>query len=355
MKKKNGILIGIIIFLSMICIPVMAKTNNGFYSDEDIKLEKKVNTSTFVFGNNIEIKSEIEGLNFVAGNNISLSSHQDYLFTAGNSINLENVTAKDAFIAGNLINIQSSTIRDLYAAGQTIRIDSDISRNAYLAGDKITINSKIDGDVYVSGEKIRIGKNAVITGTLKYPKGVDVSISESAEIHKQKTFKNSEIKVELSPMDYIVDCLFSYCAMLIIAILLIKVNKKYYHKIKEEKKEASTVFQTILKGFAFLFLVPIACLLIMITVFAIPLSIILLIIYGILVYLSIIQTAYYIGTWLLKDKIKNDYLNITISLLVLYILKSIPLVGAYISLIIILFGLGLYTKYIMDFYQKNNK
>lgn len=338
---KNKILIILILLTTIFYIPVMAKSNN-FNSGEHLELDKKIDATNFSAGNNVEISSEIDGANFVAGNNIALSSTQDILFTAGNSININNITTKDAFIAGSLINIQQSNIRDLYAVAETIRIDSNISRNAYLGGENITINAKIDGDVEIAAENIRIGKEAEIKGTIHYPKDSKISIANTAKIGKQKTYKTKNVNVKKTIQSKIIDGVYSLLSMLLIGIILISLNKKTFKKIAKLEKDASIIIKTTAIGLLTLIIVPIISILVMITVIGLPLSLITLIIYILLIYLSSIPTAYYLST-LLGDKIKNKYIAFSLVLLIIYIIKLIPPLQGLINFLTICLGMGIYA------------
>ena len=354
MKKKIFVLI-MAIFV-VIAVPVFAKTDNGFVADEEVSLKKEFNTTTFVAGNNIKMSSTVDGLNFVAGNNIRLSSSQDYLFTAGNNINLEGVTAKDVFIAGNVLNVESSTIRDLYAVGTSIRIESPIARNLYCGGDKITINSTVEGNVKLAADDIRIGKEAVILGTLEYPEDAEISISESAEIGKTKTYATtSSVQITTTWIDLLMGILMNFLSLLLIAFILLTMNKKLFKNIQKQEKTVSDFLKKMLIGFAILVLVPMASIIVMLTIIGLPLSIITLLLYGILIYLSTIVSAYYIAHWILGKNKYNEYLVLSIALLILTLAKLIPVIGGLISFASLLLGLGLFVEQMKNTYLDNQK
>lgn len=359
MKKKiYAFLIAIILMCSF---NVYAKTDNAFYADETVSVKKNINTTSFVAGNNVDASSNVDGLNFIAGNVVNVSSTQDYAFIAGNIITLSNVTAKDVFVAGSLIKVNDSNIRDLYVAGETITINSNVNRNLYAGGEDITINSIIEGDVNIAAEKITLGENAVIIGKLTYNEDAEIKINENATVENKKTYKPSsgvKVEVKLSPIEIIIgkimDKLLSFFSMLAISLLLIGLNKKVFKEIKKIDKSSSNIVKTTIFGFAFLFGLPIAAVILLITVIGLPISIISLLLYGILCYLSLTATTYFFGSWLLKDKIKNEYLQFTITLLAIYLLKMLPIVGGLVGFISLCLGLGIYTTLFSN-YLKSNK
>lgn len=343
--KKTIQLFGFVLLCCMMILPVSAKSDNMFGSNE-IKINQNINKSIFAGGKNIEVTSEINGANFAAGNNVFLSSTQDYIFAAGNTINLENSTAKDAFIAGNSINIQSSNIRDLYAAGRSIRLDSNLEGDAYIAGESITINAKVNGDVRVTCENITLGKDAVITGELEYPDNANIHILEGASIGSKKTYHmDTDLEKNKSSLkETFTSKVYAYLSITIIALLLLLLWKKPFQKLEKLELSGKSVAKTTGKGFLFLIALPIVAIILMITIVGFPLGLISILLYGLGIYLSTITTAYYLGRLGLRNKIPGDYSYLAICILILFLLRLIPYVGPIVNVFSICLGLGLFLE-----------
>lgn len=356
MKRRLKAILLIVVMTGLMILPVHAKGISNFQAGDNLSLKESIDATSFIAGNNVEVSSEIDGASFIAGNNLKLSNKQDVLFAAGNVIDVENVETKDAFIAGSSITIAESKIRDLYIAGENIKIDSDVTRNAYLGGNSITINGTINGDANISAEKIEIGKDAIINGTLTYDEDSTIHIAEGAQVEKTKTVHNNSVKVEVNPISIILEKLFSYATMLVTGLVLIALNQKVMKKIAKMKSDSGTIAKTVGYGFLFLVITPIVSIILLCTVIGIPLSIISLLLYGILIYLSIIPTAYYVGNILLKDKMKNEYLIFTVSLLIIYLIKMIPVIGGFISFFSLCLGLGIDISIIKEYIlsKRNN-
>ena len=260
------------------------------------------------------------------------------------------ITTKDMYLAGNNITIKDSNVRDVYAAGTIIRVESRVSNDLYVGGDNVYLNSEIDGDAYVAGDTIRIGDKAVIHGTLNYPQESKITISKTAIINEKKAYKGEKIKTKkVSPIyTSIVHGIISFVSMLLIAFILCAISKKLYKAFIKPKAKADELLKIIGIGLIILIVVPVLAIFAMITIIGIPASIITLTIYGVLVFLSIIPTSYYFGNLLLKDKIKNTYLLIFISLLCMYILKAIPYFGGIVEFLSVGFGLGIFVNMIIE-------
>ena len=358
MKKKIGLLL--VVLLSLFALPVNAASKNGFYADQNLKLDKEIAATTFAAGNFVDVSSNIDGMAFVAGNNVNVSSSQDYLFVAGNMITIDGASAKDVFAAGSSVKVTSSNVRDLFATAAEVVIDSDISRNAYIGGDKVTINSKIEGDVKVASESLTIGKDAVITGTLSYPEGAKVEFAEGSTVFNKETYETPEVEVSNKTVFQViafevVNFIKKVCRMILIGLLLLLLCKNLFEDLKAEEKSFENVAKKFGLGFAVLCLTPIAFILTLITIVGAPIGVIGMLFYGILLYLSAIPTAYFFGKMVFDDKLGNDYLMLTISIIILYVINKITFIGAITSFLSLCIGLGFYASLIYNYVKKNNK
>lgn len=336
----------LVMIITLVCIPVNAKDN--FYANQELNLNKEYDSTIFAAGNNVKATGRVDGISFIAGNNISVENERDYLFAAGNIINIKNVTTKDAFVAGSNITIEDSIIRDLYAAGEKITIDSDIDGKAYVGGEEVTINSTIKGDIKVSAERIILGEKANIEGTLKYPEDAKISKEKDTKIAKEKTYKVKSASTKEKAMEMFIDFLSTVSSMILIGLLLLSLNRKVFDKIKKIEKTAASVFKMTLLGFAVLVLVPILSVILISSTIGIGLGVICLLMYGIMFYLSVLPTAYFLGNWIAQDKMDNKYLLFTISILTIYVLRLIPIIGGLVTIISLCFGLGVYAKLIKE-------
>lgn len=339
--RKKGLLLILILVIGLVIIPVQAKTPKGFFADEDVTVEEDLDSSLFAAGEKVDVNATVDGNSFLAANDVKVSGSHDSIFAAGKDITLNEVYTKDAFIAGQNIKIDSSTIRDLFVAGDTIKISSDINGRVYAAGSTITINSTISGDVYIAAEIIKIGENANIYGTLKYPSDAKITIDEAAEINKKVTYtSSSSTKIETNYATIIMGKVSSFLGLLVAGLVLLFGYNKLFKEIEKEKFDSNTIVKTTITGLITLIVLPIAAIIVMCTGIGLSISLIALVTYFVLIYLSSIVTAYYFGNQYLKQKIDNQYLLLTASLACLFVIKLIPYIGGIVGFISLCFGLG---------------
>ena len=330
----------IILFLFVLATPVFAKTGDNVIENED------KNGALFTAGNNVEVSNKVDGVSFIAGNQVSVSNTSDYLFTAGNSVVVENSTFKDGFVAGSTVEISDSNIeRDLYVAGASVKLSSKVGRNAYIASGTVVVTGEINGDLEVYAGTVNIKEGAKINGTLKYDESTIVQIADGAVVNNKEIVKVERATIKINFFNRLLDSLISFGNILLVGFVLLFLMPKVFEKVANKGKETILVNTGIgLLSFVFL---PIAFIVLLISVIGISASLLALVFYMVAIYLSTIFAAYNLGNIVLKDKIKNKYMLLLVSLLIIYVLKLIPFIKVFTSLFILFLGLGIIVSLII--------
>lgn len=347
MKKYFKFLLVLVMFIAM---PVFALSTDLFKADNTVNVSEGMDGSGFVAGNFVDVNTKVNGILFAAGNEVKTSGISDYAFIAGNIIKVNNHNFRDGFIAGSSIDIEGSTIeRDLYVTGERININSNIGRHVYLSGSNIIINGKVNGNVTAYGKTVTVGDNAVITGTLKYSEDSELKISDNATIGNKVAEKSTQLDVNVGKVSFVsrISSMFiSLSNILLIGLLLMLFMPKNFEKIKEMK--SNSILKSLGFGFLTLIAVPIASIILLITVVGVSTSLISLLFYFASIYLSTVFTSYYLANLTIGNKVKNKYLLFIIGAFVISILKLIPFVGILVSICSLLIGLGLIVILLFD-------
>ena len=152
------------------------------------------------------------------------------------------------------------------------------------------------------------------------------------------------MNTEVTIRDAIISAVTSFLSLLLVAFILLGTNKKLFKQISKEEKSVNCFLKNSLIGLGLLLLIPLLAIIALFTVIGIPISIIALLLYGIFIYISLIPTAYYLGGWILKDKISNEYAMLGISLFVIFVIKYIPIIGGLANFIFLIFGFAILLK-----------
>ena len=351
MKKTLKYLLLVLICLTFSLNGVKAKSylSGLFQADEKVKVDKKIDGTAFIAGNEVTINETIDGIGFIAGNTVKINSIEDYLFVAGNEIVLTKDVNKDLFLAGSNVELKNVNLkRDAYIASDTVDLNGTVGRNLYLYGTKVELTGTYNGNVTVYASEIVLKDNASIKGTLKYNDTAKVTgLSKST---KTKTYKTT---TTVSYKDYLLGFVSSYIHLLILGVVLVFAFESRFKKIKNKTKDIKSreAILTCGKGFLILIGVPIIAMMLLFSGLFVSVGVIGGLIYGILVYISSIITSYVVAYKLDEKYFKknmNTYLLVMIGLLIIKVLSIVPIIGGLVSLVSLLFGLGIAGNMIIE-------
>ena len=107
-------------------------------------------------------------------------------------------------------------------------------------------------------------------------------------------------------------------------------------------------------GLLILIVLPLVIIIALFTGFLTPLGLITGLLLGISIYLAPLLSSYVVGHVINKYLIKNDsvYLSLIIGLLVVRLAKLVPYLGCFISILTILYGIGLIYQYMVQSVSK---
>ena len=345
MKK---IVYSLLLFIAMVPLLVNASV---FEAGDKFDVSGDYDSTKFIAGNNVTTNANIDGIAFVAGNNVNSGGKVAYGFLAGNNIQIEGEIEKDLFAAGNTITISKTAKvpRDVYLAGSDITINTKIGRNLNIGADRVDLRGvTVLGNATIYADHILVDEKTVIEGTLEYYEESNVENLDKAQIGNTKTIHRVETKKTTvsKVIDKITNMVSSYIAILVILLLIPKFKKK----IDKEKFDAGTMAKTSLLGLATLVVIPVICIIGMITLFLLPLSFILLALYIIAIYLSTLIAYYMYGKkiYSLTGKKSNLYIELLIGIVLFKLITMIPYIGGLVLFISLLYGMGLILNSVKD-------
>ena len=346
MKNIKKILLSLLVLVSLFTI-TNVRADNYVYGDDNIVINAPAKHNIFGAGNSVSLNEEIEGISFLAGNVININKQSEYAFVAGNQIVINANTVKDLFVAGNSITIVGDVGRDAYIIGNTVSINGTINGNLFIGGTLVDLsNATINGNVETACESIKLGDNTVIKGSLAVDNDTIVNKTDASSIGELKireieidTVKVDEKDLFRSRVISLVTDLFMTLASLVI---LFAVFPRLYKFITKER-EVKDIGNYALKGFGYLFLVPLAAIMAMMLVVTIPLSIAVLLLYVVAILLGSLLVPAYLGhvilTKLFKAK-ENMYLSFLVGSVFYVLVGLVPVLGGLFEFAVLIIGLG---------------
>ena len=322
----------------------------SFFSGQNIRIDGKINATTFATGLSVQVNGDIDGDLFVAGQDIIINGNvTGSVFSASQNVTINGDVGNNIYFVGAVLKVKSKVDGSAFLAGQNAYLEdgTTVGKDAFIGASSAYQNGIINGDLYSTSDYLFVGGK--IGGDLNYESSQKADFANDSEVVGKTNWE--EIKTETQPQSQpnrfnltsgrIIRILLSLLASLVIWLAIRLIRPGVW--IVLAKKISNSPLKTLGVGAAALILIPIVSVLAMFTVIGIPLSIITLSLYAISIYLSKIIISVFVGYWFQK---RFDWPNAAaivlflLSMIILYGLGLIPIVGMTLSFFISAFGLG---------------
>ncbi len=335
---------------------------NFFFSDT-----LSINDDLIIAGNTIKSSATIKG---------DLLSSSYRLVQNGIVEGSVIAVAKDVDISGQVngsvsgfgqnINVNGKVNRNLigFFSALNIKPDADIGGDVTAFGGELTLDGKIgkglrgsigtliisgivNGDVSVKADKIILMPTAKILGDFKYESQKQAKIESGASVSGQTFWTKEEAKKEKKPKDVftlksvITEILFLLALMITGTVLTLIFKKKAY---QAKRAVTASFLKSLGWGFVFMVCIPIAIIILIVTILGIPIAIISLFAYAVLIYIAKIPVATALGEKIIKAFGKEGEPSLIpsmlLGLIVLTFLLNIPYLEWLIYFIVLFTGFG---------------
>ncbi|MBI4652645.1 polymer-forming cytoskeletal protein [Candidatus Kuenenbacteria bacterium] len=342
---------------------IVQKTGENIYLNSSEIIEDDL----IAFGEIIEINGLIKGDLFVVGQIITINGNvEGDIIGLGQQITINGKVNGNVRILGQTIKFNNQVDKNINVFGESIFFSekSKVEKNLLILGENIEINGKVNGNIYGNGEKISLNNeinkiinlnvtslvlqsNAIINGDLYYRAPQKAKIQSGAQIsgktfYKIPSFEKKEKKYTITFFFWKLVHLFGF---LIIGLIFTSLFRKKTLEIIDQIKK--TPWKNIGFGIIYFFITPIILLLLIALLIGMPLAFIGGCLYFILLYLSQLFVGMTIGIKIDKKIRKpkegveqNLIWPMSLGMIILIILFSVPYLGFFFKLIIIWIGLG---------------
>jgi hypothetical protein len=283
------------------------------------------------FGGTVVVRGTVDGdLTAFAGNVIIESDAEvtgSVEATAGNVRIAGNVGGTATATGGNVFIADTATIDgDLEAAAGTIVVAGSVAGNAELAGGSVTLTStaSIDGNVeYATGEDGEfINEGATVGG----------SITQNEDLSTGGGFEGPDVG---GPLFGIYGFLVNVLVGGLLLLVFPDTSRRIADRVEDEPLRTGGIGLLALIG------VPIAAVLIAITIIGIPVTIAVLIAYALALWIATIYGRYAVGATVLSyTDVENRWAALLVGLVVVAALVRIPVIGGLFEFVVLLLGLG---------------
>lgn len=355
------IFVFVLVFFTISVTEVSAKVLTNRDGDVNIAKTEVINDDLFIGAQNTTIDGTVNGDIFAGGGNVTINGIVNGNLHVGAGIvtlrgkikgnvyiGSGNVTISESIIGGSLlvgagsVNIDKKTAigGSVIAGTGSITLDSQVKRSIYLGAGSATIgsNAKIGKDLYYAvnknGKDINMVTGAVVSGN----------------VYKTSYQPASAPTIKVPQNAGLVMKILSFIGALIVGFVYFRLCKVQF------TEAANLTSKAFWKSLGIGFLVTIgaipALLVAMITVVGMPLAGITFLVFLLGLYFAKIVVAIALGNWItvkLKWNELSPYWIFAIGLVVIYILKFIPVLGGFVSIVVVWTGLG---ALILHFFSK---
>lgn len=369
LTKWSAIMKKIIFSGAILLIPILLVAQGSTYkigTTIRISEEDTISTNVIAAGQFVDIYGYLGDDLFAASRNLIINgSISDDAIVAARNVTVSGTVGDMLIAGGETVLIDGEVDGDLFAAGSEVRIapNARIHGNVALAGREVIFEGgSIDGWLRASGAKIRLDGTVQsytelystdVTFGDNYQGMAGTSITTDEEIDPS-TLGNApdDLKIVQTKEDTWMATFFVglwfYTSILLTGILLIAIFRET--TVDLHRFSTENYFKNTGLGFLLFLGIPIASIILLILVLTIPISVLLMVFYGLALFFGYLLVALTIGTLSIRlfkpgEAYSDYYWGLALGILLTSILSVLPLVGWFINLLLIFFGLGTLASY----------
>jgi hypothetical protein len=257
----------------------------------------------------------------------------------------EEAAAKSTFVGGNVV-VDEAVPGNLHAAGGKITITAPVEGNVRAAGGKVTIDAPVGGDVSVAAGSLALGPNARIAGKLSFRGGrlkQDPAAVVAGGIDESSGHRRS---YDFHPFGGFRAGWFWTAGLVLLAAILAAGLPGPMTRMTQELR--AHPWTAPLLGFIALTCIPVAAVLVMITLIGIPLGLLALLGYVALLLVGYVSISVVVGGMLL-DRFNAQAAGqlawrvgaAMLAMLALGLVARLPFVGGAFAFAALIVGVGL--------------
>jgi hypothetical protein len=298
-------------------------------------------------GGTVDVLAEVGGDALLAGGNLRVDGAvKQGLYAAGGRIAIAAPVQRNVRMAGGSLEIapQARVSGNVSAAGGDIRVLGPIGGYLLAAGGRVLINGPVAGDVELRAGQIELGPKAAIGGKLRYASRDELKRDPAATV--AGGIERSEWRAgwERRHPGRAVGFIWAGGLMLLAAVLAAALPAWYGRVLQTLRQQPG---MSALAGLVAIVCIPVAAILLFVTIVGVPLGLLALLAYPALVLVGYVSTGVAGGRmalarWRPAQQASRGWqaLAAAAAMLVLSLAASVPWVGGLVALAVLLLGVG---------------
>ena len=299
------------------------------------------------FGGDAEVSRGVGGDVFAAGRNVLVTDDEELqsIAAAGANVNIHVKDARNIYAAGGDIDIQAdNTAKGVYAAGLSVTLAGSVT-DAFIAAASVNVSGTVEKNLTIRAGSVTFDPDATVGGEItifsRRRPALPASIDPSKVTYKTPgalgalTGASFAERTTLQRLGLIF-AVSGIAAAMLLSFALNAIRGSFFHARAQGFKRL--FWQDILRGFAGVIVIPVAVLLLLLSVVGVPVGIVLLLVYVAALYLSPIVSGVIFGRLIFPKR--SRFLSGVIVTLFLQLLMLVPYLGIVVTAASALFGVG---------------
>ena len=320
-----------------------------FAAGQNVTVANSVSGDLLAAGRQVVVGGKVGGDAAAAGGRVRVNGNiSDNTYAAGGEVLVNGTIGRNARLAGGTVEISPSSRIEGGASivGGQVRVNGAVGGYLQAAGGSIFIDAPIGGDVEASGGQIELGPGTRIAGKLRYRSRSELKQDPAAQVTGGIEQLPFEIRRGRAIGRGFARALFWFWTlglMVLVAILLLLLPAFGNVIATLEARPGMSA----LVGFALLVCIPVASLILLITLIGAPLAFLSMAAYFVLLMVGYLATAAVIGDLLLKRLRPRTPATagwrIAAAILGIFIISligGIPALGGLIVFVALIMGIG---------------
>ena len=305
-----------------------------------------VDGDVVAFGGTVELGGDATGGVLAAGGSVTIGGAIGHsLRAAGGTVTVDAKISGDAVVAGGVVRVQPAARigRDLVVGGGTVTVAGMVARNVAIgAKGDVVIGGSIHGNADIQASRITLLPTARIDGGLRYAADQPMVVQAGAQIAGGTT------QVPRSPAPRrpgrvgVVRGVAELIALLVLGLVTFAVAPRGATAVAGDVRQR--FWRSVALGFVLLVTVPVAAVVLTLTVVAIPLSVIAMLLYFATLYPGQVFVAAWLGQVILRrigtERPPSIQWSLAVGAFVLVLLFAIPFAGWVARLLALCAGFG---------------
>lgn len=297
---------------------------------------------SIVVGANETIDEDLEA---VGGSVVVRGTVEGDLQATGGSVLVAGTVGGDVEVSGGSVTISGDVGGDVEAGGGAVELTEDgrIDGTLDAGADNVTINGTVGDDATVGAEEIYLGSEAVIQGDFTYDGNLTRAEGATVEGEVVETDDDVDVTVGLpSPLpDVPGPALGVYGGLvnLLVGAVLLVAFPRFSAAVAD--RVGTEPVRTGAYGLAVGVGVPVALVVVAITIVGIPLSLAGGLLFAVVAWVGAVYGRYAVGAWLLsRTDVEHRWLALLVGVVAVGALGFVPFVGDLVQVVVFLIGFG---------------